>query len=191
MARELGDPTAEASARYWLGAAARYGGNPQEEAACFRRAHQIDRAVIPGWIARQITTHLADALDGVGEAADAQRYCAEALGLALQAGALYDQGDCLYTMARLDLHAGQLEKASAHLREALEIYTRTNASLLLLNCLKVCGKLCAATRGWRELMTVSAAWDAVNQATFKHTEGLSTPGGIPRASAEGHTRAQS
>jgi predicted ATPase/DNA-binding CsgD family transcriptional regulator len=177
MARELGDPTGEAFALYWLGAAAGYGGDHQQETAYFRQAQRIDRAAIPGWIARQITVHLAEALHGAGEAADAQRYCTEALALALQAGALYEQGDCLCIMARLDLHAGQLATASAHLREALEIYAGTSASLLLLNCLEVCGPLCAATRGWRELITVSAAWDAVNQATFKRPGSLPTLAG--------------
>ena len=166
LVRELADPVGEAYALYWLGAAAAYAGDSQGAEAWLRQAQPIDRAAIPGWIARHCTIALAGALGELGEAADAQRYCADALVLARQAGALYDQGDCLQVMAWLDLRAGRLSEARAHLREAIELFSQTSASLLLINCLDRCGDLCAATGRWREAITAWAARDAVNQATW-------------------------
>lgn len=122
MAHDRGDPAGEASALFWLAIAADYGGDVQGAGSWLRQAQQIDQAAIPGWIARPCTRRLALVLDEIGEAADAQRYCADGLALARQAGALYDQGQTLSIMAALDLHADRLTAATAHLREALELY---------------------------------------------------------------------
>jgi DNA-binding CsgD family transcriptional regulator len=165
MARDLGDPAGEAHALLWLAAVAGYSGDSQGSAAWARQVQQIDRAAIPGWIARPCIGLLATALGEAGEAAEAQRYCAEALASARQAGAVYDQGDCLGAMAWLDVRAGRLTAARAHLREALELYSQTSASVLLANCLDICGDLCAAARRWPEAITVWAACDALGQAT--------------------------
>jgi hypothetical protein len=59
----------------------------QDAGAWLRQAQRIERAAIPGWIARQCTIHLAEVMGELGEAADAQRHCADALALARQAGA--------------------------------------------------------------------------------------------------------
>jgi DNA-binding CsgD family transcriptional regulator len=164
MARDLGDPAGEAYALFALAAVASYSGDSQAHAAWARQVQRIDRAAIPGWIARQWTRLLAEALGEAGQPADAQRYCADALASARQAGAVYDQGDCLATMAWLDVRGGRLAAAGAHLRDALELYSQTSASLLLANCLDVSGDLCAATRRWPEAITVWAASDALGQA---------------------------
>jgi predicted ATPase/class 3 adenylate cyclase/DNA-binding CsgD family transcriptional regulator len=165
VARELADPTGEAFALYWLGVTAKYAGDRQAAEVWLRQAQRIDRADIPGWVARHCARTLAEVLGDGGEAADARDYCAEALALARQAGALFDQGQCLHSMARLDVLAGRPAEASAHLREAIELFPRTGASLLLIHCLDVCGNLCAATRRWREAITVWAACGAVKRAT--------------------------
>jgi predicted ATPase/DNA-binding CsgD family transcriptional regulator len=169
LARDLSDPAGEAYALFCLAAVAGYAGDSQANAAWARQVQRIDRAAIPGWIARQCTRLLAEALGDAGEAAAAQRYCADALASARQAGAVYDQGDCLGTMAWLDVRAGRLAAAAAHLREALELYSQTTASLLLANCLDTCGDLCAATRHWPEAITVWAASDAVGRAAQMHS----------------------
>jgi predicted ATPase/class 3 adenylate cyclase/DNA-binding CsgD family transcriptional regulator len=173
LARELGDPPGEAYALYWLAAAADYAGDPQAAEAWLRQAQRIDQAAIPGWMARHCIILLARVLGEVGEITEARRYCADALALARQAGALYDQGDCLVTLARLDLLAGRLTEAQAHLREVIELFAQTSANLLLINCLDLCGDLCAATRRWREAITVWAAWAAVRQATWMQGESQS------------------
>ena len=170
LARELGDPAGEAYALYWLATAAGYVGNLQDAEAWMRQAQRIDQAAISGWIARHCTIVLARILGEIGEATEAQRYCADALALARQAGALYDEGECLLTMALLDFHAGRLPEARAHLREVIELFTQTGASLLLINCLELCAGLCAATRRWREAVTVWAAFAAVRRATWIQAE---------------------
>jgi predicted ATPase/DNA-binding CsgD family transcriptional regulator len=164
MARELSDPAGEAYALFWLAIAAHYAGDPQGAATWLRQAQRIDQAAIPGWIARPCARWLASVLDKIGEAADAQRSYADALAMARQAGAIYDQGQILSAMAYLDFHAGRLTAATAHLREALELYGQTTASMILANCLDLCGEMCAATRRWQEAVTVWAACDAVEQA---------------------------
>jgi len=169
LARDLSDTAGEAYALFALAAAATYAGDSQAKAAWARQVQRLDRAAIPGWLARQCTRLLAEALGEAGEDADAQRYCADALASARQAGAVYDQGDCLGTMAWLDVRAGRLAAAAAHLREALELYSQISASLLLANCLDTCGDLCAATRRWPEAITVWAASDALGRAARMHS----------------------
>jgi predicted ATPase/DNA-binding CsgD family transcriptional regulator len=170
MARELGDPAGEAYALYWLANAAGYVGSYQDAEAWLRQAQRIDQAAISGWIARHCTILLAEVLGELGEASEAQRYCAEALALAREAGALYDQGVSLLTMAQLDFYAGRLADARAHVREVIELFTQTGANLLLINCLELCVDLCAATRRWREAITVWAAFTAVRRATWVQGE---------------------
>jgi DNA-binding CsgD family transcriptional regulator len=171
LARDLGDPAGEAHALYWLATAAGYVGNLQDAEAWTRQAQRIDQAAIPGWIARHCTIVLARVLGEIGEAAEAQRYCADALALARHAGALYDEGECLLTMALLDLRAGLLPGARAHVGEVIELYAQTGASLLLINCLELCVGLCAAARRWREAITVWAAFAAVRRATWIQGDG--------------------
>jgi len=161
LARELGDPAGEAYALYWLANAAGYVGSYQDAEAWLRQAQRIDQKAISGWIARHCTILLAEVLGELGEASEAQRYCAKTLALARQAGALYDQNVSLLTMAQLDFYAGRLAEARAHVREVIELFTQTGASLLLINCLELCADLCAATRRWREAITVWAAFAAV------------------------------
>jgi DNA-binding CsgD family transcriptional regulator len=166
LARELGDPAGEAYALYWLGTAAGYVGDFSGAEAWLRQAQRIDQAAISGWIARHCTILLAEVLGEIGEATEARRYCGDALALAREAGALYDQGVSLLTMARLDCSAGRPAEARAHLRETMELHAQTGASLLLINCLELCVDLCAATRRWREAITVRAAWEAVRRAAW-------------------------
>jgi predicted ATPase/class 3 adenylate cyclase/DNA-binding CsgD family transcriptional regulator len=171
LARALGDPAGEAYALYWLATAAGYVGNLQDAEAWLRQAQRIDQAAIPGWIGRHCTLLLASALGAIGEATEAHRYCADALALARQAGALYDEGDSLLRMAKLDFDAGRLAEARAHLREVIELFAQTGANVLLINCLDLCGDLCASTRRWREAITVWAALAAVWHDTGIQGEG--------------------
>jgi DNA-binding CsgD family transcriptional regulator len=55
-------------------------------------------------------------------------------------------------------------------REVIELFAQTGASLLLINCLELCVNLCATTRLWREAITVWAAFAAVRRATWIHGE---------------------
>jgi len=171
LARELGDPAGQAHALYWLATVAGYVENLHEAEAWLRQAQRIDQAAIPAWIARHCVIALARVLGEIGQAAEAQRYCADALALARQAGALYDEGECLLTMALLDVHAGRLPAARAHLREIMELFTRTGANLLLINCLDLCVDLCAAMRRWQDAITAWAAFAAVRRAAWLQGDG--------------------
>jgi DNA-binding CsgD family transcriptional regulator len=107
---------------------------------------------------------LAQALGETGEAAEAQQHGADALAQAREAGAVYDQAECLVVLARLDVLAGRTAKAGAHLRQALGLVPQTSASMLLVNCLELCGHLCTAAGRWREATTVWEAFEATVQA---------------------------
>jgi DNA-binding CsgD family transcriptional regulator len=173
LARELGDPACEAVALQWLANVAKYTGDIGGAVAWLRQAQQIDRATLPGWAGRPITMLFAETLGEAGEIADAQRYCADALAQARQAGVLYEQEACLEIMARLDHLAGRPAEARAHLRQALELAPQTNASVHLANCLELCGHLCAAARRWREAITVWAACEATMRTIgLRPAEGL-------------------
>jgi predicted ATPase/class 3 adenylate cyclase/DNA-binding CsgD family transcriptional regulator len=171
LAQDMDDAAGEAYALYWLATAAGYVGDLQDAEAWMRQAQRIDQAAIPGWIARHCAIVMARVLGELGETTEAQRYCADALTLARQAGALYDQGDILLTMGLLDVYAGRLAEARAHVTEVMELYAQTGASLLLINCLELCGDLCAAMQRWREAVTVWAALATVRRATWTRGEG--------------------
>ena len=51
-------------------------------------------------------------------------------------------------------------EAGAHLREALELAAQTSDRLRLIDCLDICGHLCAATGRWAEAITLWAAYIA-------------------------------
>jgi len=61
----------------------------------------------------------------------------------------------------LDLRAGRLEDAAAHLRESLQIAARAASRVEVLNGLNCCGHLCAATGRAAEALTVWAAYVAI------------------------------
>ena len=89
-----------------------------------RQAEQI-AAGIPGWIARLCSIILTDALIEAGDLAAAEGVCAAGLARSREAGDLRSQAGLLTQMADLDLQAGRVEDAAAHLREALQITART------------------------------------------------------------------
>ena len=82
------------------------------------------------------------------------------------AGDLYNQANLLSTAVTLDLEAGRLQDAAAHLREALELNIRTASWGELDNALDCCGLLCAATSRPAEAITVWAA----RTAHLRHQE---------------------
>jgi len=143
----------------------------EEAIAWLRQAQQIDRATIPGYIGRHCDIILARGLGEIGATAEAELVCAEALAASRDAGALYDQGDGLLSMALLDFNAGRLSSARKHLSETIEVFGRTRANVLLLNCLELCGEMCVATGRWREAITVWAAEAATRQATWTQGQG--------------------
>jgi len=141
----------------WLGFGAMYAGDLEAGLAWLRQVQALDRAAVPGVAFREAAILMAVILTDLGEVAEAQRCCEEALAMARQAGALLNQGGALQVMADLDMLAGRLPEAKAHLREAIELCSRTGFRVVLPDCLDSCGHLCAATARWAEAITMWAA----------------------------------
>jgi predicted ATPase/DNA-binding CsgD family transcriptional regulator len=163
MSREWSHLQGEARALSWLGACAYYAGDLDACLAWWQQAQRINPASIPGSLVRRNTVYLAAALVDAGELADAKLHCDRALSLAREAGALFDQADCLMLMATIDLLIGALPEARAHLVEAMELAIRIGHDLLLHDCLNASGHLCAQTQRYPEAITVWAADGALRR----------------------------
>ena len=121
-----------------------------------RQAEQIT-AEIPGWLARNCISFLAEVLDVSGNLAAAEHVCAAGLARSRDVGDLRNLAALLMRMAMLEMRSGSTAGATAHLREALQISAGTGSRLGLANGLACCGYLCAATERWAEAVTVWAA----------------------------------
>ena len=163
LARALGYPAGEARALSALMCAAGYTGDHQGALTWMRQAQRIDPANLPGKVARACSYQLAVAFLKAGDYASAQQACARGLDLARQAGDLHYQADILSLIADLDCRAGRISESWAHLREALEIALRIGEQETVIDCVDVCGFLCAASRRWGETITIWAAASACSQ----------------------------
>ena len=113
---------------------------------------------------------LTIALINAGDLTAADGVCAAGLARSRDAGDVQNQEFLLPYMVMLDLHAGRVGDAAAHLREGLEVTVRVGGRGDLLACLDSCGYLCAATGRPAEAATMWAAWAALS----RH-EGLEVP----------------
>jgi predicted ATPase/class 3 adenylate cyclase/DNA-binding CsgD family transcriptional regulator len=172
LAREIGDPAGEVLALLCLGLASRFAGDIDDALQLYRQARQIP-ADIPGWITRTCSDLLAAALAEAGDLAAAERACADGLARSREAGDLQSLSALLETMARLDLQAGRVQDAAAHLHEALQLITRTGGWFGLFSVLNACGYLCAATGRRAEAVT---AWTACNTHSWGDGSVPDTPG---------------
>jgi predicted ATPase/DNA-binding CsgD family transcriptional regulator len=161
LARELRYPAGEALALVAQTIAALCGEDFGGAVQLARQAGQIS-ADIPGSLARRCTRILTDALTESGDLAAAEGICAAGLARSREAGDLSNQVRLLTKMATLDLLAGRVDDAAAHLREELQINLRAGDRGDLLNVLNTCGFLCAATRRAADAVTVWAAYEALS-----------------------------
>jgi DNA-binding CsgD family transcriptional regulator/tetratricopeptide (TPR) repeat protein len=161
MARELGYPFGQAFATNGLVIAAWYAGDLDEAAQLARQAGQIPD--IPGTAARLCSYLLAGALTEAGDLAAAEQACAATLASARDAGDLYNLGALLPIMADLDLRAGRIGDAAAHLRDATQIALQTGLWFAIGDVLDDCGYLCAATGRSADAITAWAACDGFQQ----------------------------
>ena len=166
LARELGYPAGEALALQRLSVAASFAGDLDGAVRLARQAAQIT-ADIPAWIALLCTSFLTFVLAEAGDLAAAEDVCAAGLTRARDAGDLGSQDLLLIRLAMLDLEAGRVDSAAAHLHEGLQIAVRTGDWLELQEGLDCCGYLCAATRRSADAVTAWAAF-----AEFLRHEGL-------------------
>jgi predicted ATPase/DNA-binding CsgD family transcriptional regulator len=165
LAKQIGYPAGQVRALYWLGATAHYAGDPEEALGWLRQALRIDQASVPGSLVRRCVVGLTIALIATDQLEEAEQNCARALALARQAGSVFEQCAALIEMANLDLLAGRIPQAKADLREQLEIAGAVSDPLLLLDCLDLCGLVCARTQRWADAVTTWAALAALQQDT--------------------------
>jgi DNA-binding CsgD family transcriptional regulator len=125
-----------------------------------RQVQMIRAGSIPGWTARMSSNVLTPVLIDSGDLAAAERSCTAGLARARDAGDLLHQAALLPYMMTLDLRAGRLDDAAVHLRELLQIATRTGG-IDVFNGLECCGYLCAATGRAAEAVTVWATYTAL------------------------------
>jgi predicted ATPase/class 3 adenylate cyclase/DNA-binding CsgD family transcriptional regulator len=162
LARELDYPAGEVYALTNLSVAAVFADDLDGALQLARQAEQIP-AGIPGWMARVLSSNLTGMLIEAGDLAAAERSCAAGLARSIEAGDLWVLAALLEDMAILDLRAGRIEDAAAHLRESLQITTRTGGRFELFGGMDCCGFLCAATGQHAEAVTVWAAAAALRR----------------------------
>lgn len=154
MSRELGYPAGEAMALGVLAIAALYSGDHDRAVQLTRQQEQV--AGIPGSIPLGGSTVMIPALIEVGDLAAAERVSQAALARCRDLGDAEKLPDLLFLMADLDVRAGRLHDAAAHLREGLQLAMRTRAWFDVLNGLWYCGYLCTAERRYADAIMVWA-----------------------------------
>ena len=159
VARETGYPAGEVLALGILSFAAGWSDDLAGAVQLARQATQVT-AGVPGQIARWSSYVLTIALTMAGDTAAAGDACAAGLASSRDAGDVTNQMGLLPHMVILDLHAGRVQDAAAHLREGLQIGVRTGSWLELINGLDGCGHLCAATGRPAGALTMWAALTA-------------------------------
>jgi DNA-binding CsgD family transcriptional regulator/tetratricopeptide (TPR) repeat protein len=165
LAREIGDPAGELQALVDLSFDAHYAGDHDEAVRLARQAGQIT-AGVPGTLTRTCSRVLTIVLADAGKLAEAARVGAAGLARAREAGDLWNQVALLTRIVDLDLRAGRVDDAAAHLREGLQIALRTGSRFDwfdLLWSLSQCGSLCAATGRAAEALTLWAVCAALEQ----------------------------
>ena len=162
LARKIGNPGAELLALAALSLDADYAGDHDEAVRLARQAGQIT-AGVPGLLARLCSAVLTSVLADAGDLAEAERAGAAGLARARDAGDLQNQAALLPRIVDLDLRAGRLGDAAAHLREGLRLAVRTGSWFALRFGLLQCGNLCAATGRAAEALTLWAACAAVGR----------------------------
>jgi DNA-binding CsgD family transcriptional regulator len=163
VARQLRYLAGEALALTNLAITTYYVGEISDALSWARQAQHIDRESIPGGIARVCDNILVLVLIAAGEFSAAERSCFEALDGCREAGDLQTQAALLTLLGHLDLDAGRLTDAAAHLQESLQVSLRIGDQTELLNCVDNCGHLCAATGRWADAITLWAALAAYTE----------------------------
>ncbi len=175
VAREIAYPLGQVLALAHLSFAASYAGDLDGAVRWARQAGQVT-AGVPGSIARWCGYVLTNALMEAGDLAAAETACAATLAQARDMGDVQNQAVLLSRVVVLDLEASRLQDAAAHLREAIQVDTRTGKWGEFTNTLDCCGLLCAATGRPAEAVTVWAAYAALT----RHQEVEDTPEEIRR-----------
>ena len=164
LAREIGYPAGEVLALVNLGQAAMIVDDVGRAVRLAREAGQIT-AGLPSRAERGRCETLTSVLTVVGDLATAEGICAAGLARCRTANSLENLAKLLNRMVILDLEAGRIQDAAAHLREALQILVRAGGWFELINSLDGCGHLCAATGRCAEAVTMWTAHAALCRQT--------------------------
>ena len=168
VARQLRYPAGEARALIALSLQAEVAGQIDDALAVAWEAASIDPARIPGKLTRMTAERVTSALADAGKVDQARIRCADGVSQARDAGDVTGLIDFLSLAAALDLRAADPSAAAAHIRESLEISATIGYWQRIMDCLDVCGNLCAATRRWAEAVTL---WAAHARARDEHLGG--------------------
>jgi len=160
VARELGYPLAEVMTLAALSSIAANTGDFDDAVQLAHEAGQITEG-IPGSIARMCSFALTYALIGAGDLPSAERVCAAGLAACRDAGDVWNRWNLLSRMVVVELEAGRLQEATAHLRESVQLTMRTGGWFELGNGLDSCGHLCVATARYADAITAWAAADTL------------------------------
>jgi predicted ATPase/DNA-binding CsgD family transcriptional regulator len=160
VAQEVGNPVAELFALAGLSLAASDGADHENAVRWAWRAARVTDGV-PGLIARTCNYYLVIVLAAAGDLAAAERVCVTGLARAREAGDLMSEAGLVPRLVHLDLRAGRIPDAAAHLREGLQLAVRTGNWTYLTAALYHCGQLCVATGRHAEALTVWAANQAL------------------------------
>ena len=185
LARDLRYRFGEYLALTGLTLAAEDAGDLDGALALARQAGQVT-GDIPGFATRNWSCIMTHLLTGAGDLAAAEATCAAGLARAREADDLWTISNLLNFMAEVDLEANRIQDAAAHLREALQIATRTGGGFEVRNGLIGCAWLCTATGRPADALT---AWAAVAASFQRAGLVLPSPEADPRHPLQGALRA--
>ena len=159
-ARQAGFPGLEAVALACLGTVAWQAGDRDGALRLMRQAQAVpgDSA---GGLHRALSQFVTMILTETGDLIGAEQACTAGLASCREVGDLANLSGQLCNQVILDLRAGRIGDAAAHLRELLQIAVQTGLQPVVLIGLDCCGHLCAATRRPAEAITMWAAASAL------------------------------
>jgi predicted ATPase/DNA-binding CsgD family transcriptional regulator len=160
LARQTGLPGLEGFALLCLSAAIWSAGDRD---GALQLAHQAQQTPgeVAGALDRSLELFMTMLLTEAGDLAAAEQACAAGLTRCREVGDAVNLCFQLRNAAVLDVRAGRVEGAAAHLHEQLQIAVRSGLWAGLLTGLDGCGYLCAATGREAEAVTVWAAMSAL------------------------------
>jgi predicted ATPase/DNA-binding CsgD family transcriptional regulator len=158
--REVGSTGGEAMALACLSMAAWLDGDRDHAIQLAHQAQQIP-GEIPGSMARALSEIVTMVLTEAGDLATAEQACTAGLAWCREVGDVGNLVAQLWNRAVLDLRAGRVEDAAAHLREQLQTAAQAGLRPSLLVGLDCCGCLCAASGRHAEAVSVWAAMSAL------------------------------
>jgi DNA-binding CsgD family transcriptional regulator/tetratricopeptide (TPR) repeat protein len=156
ITREIGYPAGEVLALANLGQAAMIADDVDRAVQVAREAEQVTVG-LPYRAEQARSDTLTSVLMATGDLAAAEAVCAAGIARCRTANNREYLARLLDRMMILDVEAGRVQDATAHLQEALQILVRAGSWFELINGLDCCGFLCVATGRYIGAVTMWAA----------------------------------